>query len=60
MSGNGEKPGKGLGLYVAAYYSRLCGIRLRVKNETTESGSCVLALLTFCGEDDDARTLSTH
>lgn len=60
VSGNGEKPGKGLGLYVAAYYSRLCGIRLRVKNETTESGSCVLALLTFCGEDDDARTLSTH
>ncbi len=37
------KTGKGLGLYVAAYYSRLCGMKLTVKN----GANCVCALLEY-------------
>jgi len=41
VTGSKEGAGKGLGLYVASYYSRLSGIRLSVKN----GEDCVCSLL---------------
>ena len=32
VSGDGSKKGKGLGLYVAAYYSKLMGYKLQIEN----------------------------
>lgn len=43
VSGNGRKKGKGLGLYVTAYYSEVLGHRLMVEN--TEDG--VLSRIIF-------------
>ncbi|MBD5460196.1 MAG: HAMP domain-containing histidine kinase [Lachnospiraceae bacterium] len=43
VSSSGEKKGKGLGLYIAAYYSRLLGTTIRVENR----GDHVQAMLIF-------------
>lgn len=48
VSGNGEKKGKGLGLYIAAYYSRLLGFEIQVKNQ----GDHVLAALFFTDKEE--------
>lgn len=43
VTSSGEGAGKGLGLYIASYYSRLSGFRLSVKN----GENCVCSLLEF-------------